>query len=294
MSSFLRSYTDSISAEASIIVPVCNEAFALAQSAPLLLAGLPDSVEVLYVCNGCTDGSATLLRSYRDHRVQVIELEAAGKAAALSEGERHATIFPRFYVDADVHISGSDLMLLANRLGEEDVELVSPALSFDETGCSFLARAANRIWLRLPYARTSAFQQVIGISKAGRARWGAFPDITADDSYIYSQVPTERCELVRTVIAKVRPPANLPSLIGVRMRILKGLDELKGFGVHPKRTAGQNAELFRLLTRTDTALGAAVYIAIGLVARIMFLMGAGRHGWYRDESSRRPAMKAKQ
>lgn len=272
----------------SVIIPVHNEEVALAITAPQLLAGLRNEAEVVYVCNGCTDDSAELLRQLNDPRVKIIEMNVASKAAALNEGERGATIFPRFYVDADVAISGYDIMRLAEYLHTHDVDLVSPALAFDMTDCSWIARAANRIWLQLPHGRMSAFQQVIGLSQAARARWGRFPDILADDSFMVSRVSEDRRMIVGDIVAEIRPPANFWALVGVRVRILRGLDQLQRLGIERPHAPRQGAEFLRLLIRPRTAFGAMAYIVIGLVARVLFMAGAGTNGWYRDESSRKP------
>lgn len=272
----------------SVMVPVHNEVIALAATTPRLLAGLSKNVQLFFICNGCTDGSAEFLSQLNDPRVNIIEMNAASKAAALAEGERHASVFPRFYVDADVAISGYDITRLAEYMLAHDVELVSPALAFDLTDCSWIARAANRIWLELPHGRMSAFQQVIGLSQAARARWGRFPDILADDSFIVSKVPEDRRVIVDDIVAEIRPPANLWALIGVRVRILRGLDQLQRLGIERPHAPRQGAELLRLLIRPRTAMGALAYIVIGVVARVLFMAGAGRKGWYRDESSRKP------
>lgn len=272
----------------SVIIPVHNEEFALAITAPRLLPGLPYKAEVVYVCNGCTDGSAELLRRLNDPRVKITEMGVASKSAALNEGERDATIFPRFYVDADVSISGYDILRLAEYLHTHDVDLVSPVLSFNMTDCSWIGRAANRIWLELPHGRMSAFQQVIGLSQAARAQWGRFPDILADDSFIVSKVPEDRRVIVDDVVAEIRPPANFWALVGVRVRILRGMGQLQRLGIERPHAPRQSAELLRLLIRPRTAFGALTYIVIGLVARVLFMAGAGRKGWYRDESSRKP------
>lgn len=260
---------------------------ALQRSAPLLLEGLPADARLIYVCNGCTDASAAYLRNLRDARITVIELPNPSKSAALRAGEATCSALPRFYVDADVDVTGKTIAALAREFdGDDAIELISPQLRFDLTHCGPLARRVNALWLELPHGSTSSFQQVIGITAAGRARWGVMPDVTADDSFITAQVPAQLRRKVTTQSATVRPPASIAALFGVRLRILKGLDELAAMGIARPRAPGQRRALRRALLDPHTTLGALVHIAIGLAAKAAYIAGMGRRGWYRDETSR--------
>jgi hypothetical protein len=70
-----------------------------------LLTGLcrgDDRLDVVVVCNGCTDGTAAVARTFPG--VRVIETPVASKRVALRLGNEAARDFPRVYVDADVEI----------------------------------------------------------------------------------------------------------------------------------------------------------------------------------------------
>ena len=72
-----------------------------------LFAGFgPGELDVVVVCNGCSDETAELVRS-SGHPVRVVELGAASKPAALRVGDAAASAFPRLYLDADVVLPGS-------------------------------------------------------------------------------------------------------------------------------------------------------------------------------------------
>lgn len=271
----------------SIVIPVYNEEAVLRITVPLLLHGLSDYAEIIYVCNGCSDGSAGFLRNYSDSRIKILELSCASKSQAIRAGERLCSTFPRFFIDADVRIHGADLTVLAMRLRNEPIDLISPRLVFDLDGASYPARKANDLWLRLPYGTDAAFQQVIGISEIGRAHWMELPDVTADDSFIVSCIPPERRRIAHDVTAIVRPPATITALIGVRIRILKGLAELEQMGIARPRQERQREALCQALCDSRQLVGAVAYIFVGLVARIAFAFGVGRSGWYRDKTSRK-------
>ena len=136
----------------SVIVPVHNEAARLGQTVPRLLDELPPGCEVVYVCNGCTDGSAALLSALVGKRARILEAPEQGKAAAIRCGEEETRLLPRFYVDADVVIGGADLSELARCL-EGPFELVSPRIVLDLRGVGPVMRRICRLSQSLPHAR---------------------------------------------------------------------------------------------------------------------------------------------
>ena len=69
----------------SIIIPAHNEAAVLAESLHYLFQGLPHQVEVVVVCNACTDDSAAIARRFP--RVKLIESPIPSKTNALNLGE---------------------------------------------------------------------------------------------------------------------------------------------------------------------------------------------------------------
>ena len=87
-----------------VIIPAHNEAAVIG---PCIDAVLNDrsaleGVEVIVVCNGCTDETVDLAH-LRD--VVVLEVSEASKAAALSAGDAAASSFPRLYLRSRSHLS---------------------------------------------------------------------------------------------------------------------------------------------------------------------------------------------
>ena len=70
------------------------------------------------VCNGCSDSTAEIARDLGGP-VRVIETAVASTASALRLGDREASGFPRFYVDADVDLSFESLTRVAEVLEGE-------------------------------------------------------------------------------------------------------------------------------------------------------------------------------
>src|SRR5436305_10679684 len=86
----------------SVIIPAHDEETTIGRCLEGLLADArEDEFEVIVVCNGCTDRTADVARSF-ERGATVIEIDRASKYLALRAGENHASGFPRFYIDADV------------------------------------------------------------------------------------------------------------------------------------------------------------------------------------------------
>ncbi|MCX6502428.1 MAG: glycosyltransferase family 2 protein [Microbacterium sp.] len=86
---------------ASVVIPAHDEAGVISRTLePLAELAAAGRLEVVVVCNGCHDDTAARARSYAG--VQVIETDAASKTTALNLGDECATVWPRFYLDADI------------------------------------------------------------------------------------------------------------------------------------------------------------------------------------------------
>jgi glycosyltransferase involved in cell wall biosynthesis len=271
----------------SIIVPVHNEASVLRHTQTHILDGLNPGALLIYVCNGCSDKSAEILRSMAGNRAIVLETASAGKPNAIRLGEKAAGgVFPRFYVDADVTFEGAKFDLLAKELRDE-VELVSPRNELDTQGCSFAARSIASIWSSLPFFVDSSFRAVIGVSQSGRSRWGDLPDVMADDTYMAMQVPSQNRKIIRDVASIERVPRNFWSFVGVRARWIMGDRELleKGYTLYGVQ---QRSALLSLLKAPATTIRASIYLAHRLCASLLvkWWLFTGKKTWFRDQSSR--------
>ena len=143
----------------------------------------PDELDVVVVCNGCTDDTAWRARAC-GHSVRVIELPAASKPAALRSGDAAARVFPRLYLDADVLMPGSAARVVLERL-RTGVLAARPPIRYEIDGASSLVRSYYRARSRVPAVLGSLWGAgVYGLSESGRGRFGAFPDVVADDLWV--------------------------------------------------------------------------------------------------------------
>ena len=123
----------------SVVIPAHNERTLIQRLLGDLTSGpLAASLEIVVVPNGCTDDTAAVAASI-DPRVVVSSIAMGSKIAALREGDRVATVFPRAYVDADVTVTPETLLALADALRRSSPPLawwwtrVGPAGRSDST-----------------------------------------------------------------------------------------------------------------------------------------------------------------
>ena len=286
---------------ASVVIPAHNEEAVVGRCLERLAQSLVASeLEVIVVANGCTDGTVEAASAYADRLPHLVVLDEPrpGKIGALNRGDAVATTFPRVYLDADIEVEPGTLERLLERLDSPAPVVAAPAVRFDTAGASPLVMSYYRVFATLPYVTDGLVGLgLYAFNAAGRARFGRFPELTADDLFVQRIfAPEERVMTPGAFI--VRTPRTLRDLLRVRRRVAAGNVEL---AVMPSGSATGDAALDTAATASSTAyalvatalrrpstMGAVlVYVAVTLVAR----MTAGRAaaGWMRDESSRRPA-----
>jgi glycosyltransferase involved in cell wall biosynthesis len=278
---------------ASIVIPAHNEAAVLGNVLTTLLAGAqPGELDVVVVANGCNDRTAEIAGGYGPD-VRVIETDVPSKPNALNLGDEQARGFPRIYLDADIPIGVETIRRLVHRLAEPGALAASPSMRVDTAGRPWAIRAYYDIWTRLPYVADGQLAGVIALSEAGRARFGRFEDLIADDLYVRGHfAPEERlrlddCEYV------VQAPRNLRSLVNVKVRSFAGTIELQNrFPEVERRARGRGGVRGRMRTlarepRLWPAL--ACYVGVWATARaagwwtIRFRKSTP---WRRDETTR--------
>lgn len=275
----------------SIVIPAHNEAAVIARSLGMLTADADHGdVEIIVVCNGCSDNTAEIARRFAP-TVRVIETDVASKIRALNMGDAAATSFPRMYIDADVVISMSSVRALAKRLAIGDVHAIAPTPNIDVRGCSSLVRAYYAVRALLPSARQGiGGSGVYGLSAAGRSRFAAFPDVIADDAFVRLQfTPAERVT-EPSITSRVYAPRTVRGLLAVRSRVYFGIAELASRfpNLSTKDGPSNNGTLIGLSRRPTMWPALTVYVLINMVARYL---GTSRRRrkvvkWNHDQTSR--------
>lgn len=269
---------------ASIVIPAHNEAAVIERCLRSFADGM-NEFEVVVACNGCTDDTAVRAKAFEG--VRVIEVIPASKVAGLNAGDLAATVFPRIYLDADIEVTASTLRRLAQTLSA-GAPAAAPLPKLDTTGCTWATKAYFRLWRRLGYVNRNLLGSgIYGLSESGRSRFGEFPDLIADDGFVYSQfAPSERVNPPGAYFT-LRAPRNLASTYRRRVRIVQGNKQLEATG----RTMEVPGPFWHQVLRRDPrlVLSAFIFLPVNLLAARTAdkrLQAGGQVNWNRDTSRR--------
>ena len=268
--------------QASIIIPAHNEAAVIARTLlPLSALAVAGRLDVVVVCNGCTDATADVARSVPG--IRVVEIKTASKIAALNAGDSAAQHWPRLYLDADIEVSPEAIADTISALNEGGVLAARPAFVVKTAGADWRVRAYYRARSRMPSMSAALWGAgVYGMSAEGHQRLGSFPELTADDLHVDRLFhPTEK-RIVATTPVSVRSPLTTPALLSILSRARRGAAE------QSVDTGGSSLrELSRTVRGPSSAFDAAIYASLAAAARRRGNATAesGRE-WERDESSR--------
>lgn len=274
-----------------MVVPAHNEGAGIrrlldALTAPVEVDGL-GRLEVVVVCNGCTDDTAEISRSYD---VQVIEIEEPSKAAAMVVGDEAATCPYRAYVDADIVIDRPGLGALLAAL-EGEVGAAAPGRRLETSGAVLGVRWYYDVWVRLPSVESGVFGRgVVVLSPEGNARVRALPRVMSDDLAASEAFVARERRVLDSVRAVIDVPRTMGDLVRRRIRIATGNAQLDGLGLRTDQARTKLSDLGRIaLTGPIMPLKVVVFLAVTVVARV----GARRRirqgdytTWLRDASSR--------
>jgi glycosyltransferase involved in cell wall biosynthesis len=280
----------------SVVIPAHNESAVIERCLDALFSGIPPGeLEVIVVCNGCTDDTAGRARAL-PYPVRVLELDRADKAAALRAGDAAALVLPRLYLDADVVLPGESARRVLARLADGAIA-ARPPLSYDSSRSSPIVRSYYRARSRLPAVLGGLWGAgVYGLSAAGRSRFDEFPDVVADDLWLDHQFAGQGIEIVDCPPVVVMVPRRARDLLRILRRANRGKDRASLPDGAQKRsrmtTRATLADLRRLAASGPiAALDAATYAGFATGVRFVRAVAptSGRLGtarWERDSSSR--------
>jgi hypothetical protein len=180
---------------------------------------------------------------------------------------------------------------LAGCLDHGDVLAVAPTRDIDLTGCSWLVREYYGVRSRLPSSREGiGGSGVYALSDAGRRRFGQFPDIIADDTYVRVQFKPEERATLASIKSKVFPPRTIRELISIRTRGYAGTFELANRypELFSNRGETNNQALTKLFTQPRLWPGLLVYCFVTTFARYRAIVRSRARAsvWQRDDTSR--------
>jgi glycosyltransferase involved in cell wall biosynthesis len=274
----------------SVVIPAHNEAKVIGRGLNRLFDSLGAGVDVVVVCNGCTDGTAEVVRA-AGHRVTVIELDVASKVEALRAADEFVTALPRVYLDADILVSGSAIRAVLEHLSRPGAVAARPPIVYDTSSSSWVVRRFYRARAQIPAVMGSLWGAgMYALSADGRRRFDHFPFLVADDLFVDRLFRTDEIDLVDTAPVVVVASATTTGLLATFRRTFRGnraIGEIAA--IERPGTRATVRELVSLARRGPTEfVDAVVYAAVVIWARAL----AWRHPrastvWERDDTSRR-------
>lgn len=217
----------------SVIIAANNEEdyIGACLMAVLEQTGVAGGLQVVVVANACVDQTVAVTQSFheafsaRGWTLEVVETATPGKLNALRLGEQAATGGILVYLDADVRCDPLLLGQLQSVLAIDAPRYATGTLRIARAK-SWITRQYARFWAKLPFVKGGAVGAgLFALNRAGRARWGDFPDIISDDTFVRLHfAPEERVE----VDAAYHWPMieGLSSLVRVRRRQDAGVSEI--------------------------------------------------------------------
>lgn len=262
----------------SIVIPAHNEAAGIGSTldslAPLALSL---NVDVVVVANGCADDTVAIAQSKPG--VKVLELREPSKTSALNLAEMATARWPRIYLDADIRISLAAVCDTLTQLDRTGALAGRPPYLWVLDGVSWPVRAYYHARNRIPSAHLALWGAgVYALSADGRRRFGAFPDIVADDLFVDNQFAAWEKQVVQTDPVRVSVPRSARSLLKVLRRQNRGAKQLRS-----ETSVSTFRELAHSITGPWSLLNAVVYAGFSLLSRSP---GRCKDRWERDESSR--------
>jgi exopolysaccharide biosynthesis WecB/TagA/CpsF family protein len=269
----------------SVVVPAHDEASVIARTlAPLAAAAASGALEVIVVCNACTDATAEIAGSFAG--VTVVEIAEASKTAALNAGDAVAATWPRLYLDADVGVTADAVWNVFDAVTRGGLLAARPTAVYDATGADPLVRAYYRARSRTASLHTALWGAGgYAVSGPGHERIGTFPALIADDEFVDGRFSVAERAVVATAPAVVQVPRSATSLLGVLRRTQRGSAQLAAATPGGERRSSRTAVQVLRSARGPLELAdAAVYLCFALASRLPERQAAG---WTRDETTRR-------
>lgn len=271
----------------SVIVPANNEEGYIGACLEALrcqeMGGLQG--EVIVAANACTDGTITQAEDARagleaaGWMLRVLDLPEPGKVAALNAADSMAVGDVLIFLDADVVVDPAMMVALHAQLAVAEPRYASGVLQVAKAK-SWVTRRFATTWQRLPFMVTNVQGAgLFAVNRAGRARWGVFPDVIADDAFVRLLFAPE--ERIKVSTAYTWPLVEgFRRLVKVRRRQDAGVRELAvrfpGILANESKPPMRIVDHLRLMGAVPVSY--AVYVTVMLAVKL----GPGASsGWTR-------------
>lgn len=261
---------------ASIVIPAHNEAGVIGRLLGAITAqARPGEFLICVACNGCSDDTAAVARSYPG--VEVVEIEEASKTAALNAGDAHAgDVFPRLYLDADITVDLAAVRAVSRALDTPEPRAAAPRLHYVTDGRPLVVKGFYRIFGQTSWVTDNLVGSgFYGVSRAGRRRFAEFPPITNDDQFLRALFSSEERISVADHTFSVQTPHTAAALVRAKARVAEGITEYVAIENEAKRERGEDTRpprggslvWVRMARRPGNWLPLVAYAYVRLAAR---------------------------
>ncbi|HBY01620.1 MAG TPA: glycosyl transferase [Rikenellaceae bacterium] len=210
----------------SIIIPAHNEEKNIGRLLEKLVT-LDNAFQIIVVCNGCTDATATVVRD-KFPSVLCIETKIASKTRALQIGDFQASFWPRVYIDADVEITAEHIYALVKEQRERHLAVITPFVENNLKMSSFPVRAFYNIWSSLEYYKEGMIGSgIYSLSEYGRSQFYEWPDLISDDGYIRALFGLNERGVCKKSCVIIHAPKTFAELIKTKTRSRLGRYQLQ-------------------------------------------------------------------
>lgn len=279
----------------SVIIAAHNEESVIGATLDALLAdpGV-QGAQIIVSANGCVDRTAHIAA----HRgVIVVDRPEAGKSAALNAADEIARGSVRMYLDADIQVPEGGVARLLRYFDVPSPPLaVVPRRHVDTSASSWAVRSYFRINERLPTFRRGLFGRgLILLSADGRARFGVFPAMIADDLYVDSRLTDDERAEAPDVEIVVEAPRTTRSLLRRLVRVRRGNAQMRAAAARGEldakvRGSDKLSWLRDVVAPNPRLLPAGVvYCAITVLASVQARRTPTQDAWAQDRSTRTTA-----
>ena len=275
----------------SVLVPAHNEGSVIARLLDRLAptGAAREAFEVVVVCNGCTDDTAEVARSYAPG-VRVLEIPEPSKAAAMRRGDAASVFAARAYVDADIVIGADDLEKMHRQAIDRGWLAVAPRRVLDLDRSPRTVRWYYDVWSSLPQVRSGLFGRgVVLVTAEGRARLDTVPDVLSDDLVRSEAFGSDERGVCDDASVTVDVPRSLGALVRRRSRVVRGNTEADGLGLRSDATRTSLRVLAAVVARQPSLVPKLpVFVGVTVAARWREARtrGGGAPVWERDETTR--------
>jgi hypothetical protein len=243
------------------------------------------NLRVIVAANGPdwerTVGAAEQCRSrlqVRGAQILVDGETLAGKAQAFNRADQHRRDCAVVYLDADVQLGPGALEGVASVLRQPQPCLAAPRMQIRPPG-SLVSHHYARIWRELPAVAADVMGGgCYAVNPAGRARWGAFPPLIADDAFARTRFRPEERRVVDGVMFETSFP-EWPELAGAVRRWRDGNQQLRAVpawsgdrGSDPASSAWRNVRY--LASRPDLWASVPWFVLVRLASHCAPPVGA--------------------